>query len=126
MKGMPSAPSQKSIALCLVEPTMVMWCSPWTWIFFVTDSPFRQSVLQRRQFAFQPSDDLPHGLGLGVGHGHAEAGNQRALARVAGADDAAGEAGRAEEGTDAQLRAAEAVLDRQRGDLAHRVDVAGE
>jgi hypothetical protein len=30
MNGIPSAPCQKSIALCFVEPTMVMWWRPWT------------------------------------------------------------------------------------------------
>src|SRR6185436_10098439 len=31
--GIPSRPSQKSIAVCRPAPTMVMWCTPWLWIF---------------------------------------------------------------------------------------------
>src|SRR6478609_993629 len=123
MNGMPSAPSQKSIALCRVEPTMVMWCSPWTWILFVTASPFPRSVrvppglkrgrLQRCQIPFQPRGDSPHRVRLGVGHIDPEAGDQGALPRIASADDAPGEAGRAEQHADAQLRAAETALHRE-------------
>jgi hypothetical protein len=38
MKGIPRMPCQKSTALFFVEPTIVLWCMPWIWIFFTVAS----------------------------------------------------------------------------------------
>src|SRR6185503_15951960 len=60
MNGMPSVPSQKSIALCRVEPTTVMWWNPCTWIFFFTAMLLKSRgyrrllVIRLREFTGEP------------------------------------------------------------------------
>ncbi len=39
MNGIPSTSCQNAMALAFVDPTMVMWWAPWTWIFFTGAAP---------------------------------------------------------------------------------------
>src|SRR5579859_531965 len=89
----------------------------------MTTGASRERLLQRPQIRVEPPRDVPDGIRLFVGDRDAKARDQRALAGIPGADDAAREAGRAKQDADAELRAAEAARDSDSRDVGDGIDV---
>src|SRR3954447_17056108 len=55
MNGIPSTPSQKSIAVCRSAPTRVMWWTPWLWIFRMPASLNRRASFQDSHLVIRES-----------------------------------------------------------------------